>query len=47
MSMLATFGKFFLKGIIPVTKEQALDCCEEHLDVEDYQEYFSDLIEDT
>jgi hypothetical protein len=44
--MLASFDKVFLKGIIPVTKEEALDWCEEHLDIEDYQEYFSDMIED-
>ena len=34
------------EGIIPVSKEDALSWCEEHLDIEDYQEYFSDLIED-
>ena len=34
------------EGIIPVSKEDALSWCEEHLDIEDYQAYFSDIIED-
>ena len=34
------------EGIIPVSREDALNWCEEHLDIEDYQEYFSDMIED-
>jgi len=44
--MLATFDKVFIKGIIPVSREDALSWCEVHLDIEDYQEYFPDLIED-
>jgi hypothetical protein len=34
------------EGIIPISREDALSWCEEHLDIEDYQEYFSDMIED-
>lgn len=34
------------EGIIPLSREDALSWCEKHLDIEDYQEYFSDLIED-
>ena len=33
-------------GILPVSKEDALSWCEEHLDPEDYSEFFEDLIED-
>jgi hypothetical protein len=34
------------EGIIPLSKEEALSWCEEHLEPEDFAEHFSDLIED-
>lgn len=34
------------EGIIPVSKEDALSWCEEHLEPEEYAEHFPDLIED-
>lgn len=34
------------EGIIPLSKEEALSWCEENLDIEDYQEYFKDIMED-
>ena len=33
-------------GLFALTKEEALDWAERYLDAEDYEEYFSDLIEE-
>ena len=34
------------EGIIPLSQEDALSWCEEHLDPEDYSEFFEGMIED-
>ena len=34
------------EGIVPVTREEALFWCESQLDMEEYADYFSDMIED-
>lgn len=34
------------KGIVPVSQEEALMWCEEHLEPSEFQEYFTDMIEE-